>query len=177
MRKPSRPAKAPIDPWRVYNHATRFIAAEERLRQSDKQEMPIIYAMPAMVLSAFASELLLKCLHGIEGLPIPENIHRLHILFRTLPNKRKNQIEAIWNAGAATREQRLRDTEMTLRRISPKHANFVIPRDLLTSLKECGDAFVQMRYVYENSEGSLFYIDELPRVLVTAIYEVKPEWK
>jgi HEPN domain-containing protein len=51
-----------------------------------------------MVLSAFASELLLKCLLIIETGEAPDNIHELHTLFGKLKHKTKRRIEEIWDA-------------------------------------------------------------------------------
>jgi hypothetical protein len=51
-----------------------------------------------MVLSAFASELLLKCPLIIETGEAPDNIHELHTLFGKLKHKTKRRIEEIWDA-------------------------------------------------------------------------------
>src|SRR5580700_2055988 len=66
MKKPS---KAPIDPHEIYLHAFRFHENDHRLRNSISPEDPnevMLIAHPSMMLSAFASELYLKCLLCIE---------------------------------------------------------------------------------------------------------------
>lgn len=133
---------------------------------------------PAIVMSAFASELLLKCLHLLEGQTAPEGVHRLNVLFRTLPDRRKRRIKELWDDGAVQREITFIQME-NLFRTEPRMAElaqFRFPRGLDTALKECGDAFVKMRYIYEDHAKSAFYIPDLPRILVSAVLELKPEW-
>src|SRR5512133_789082 len=42
--------------------------------------------------------------------------------------------------------------------------------------KECRDAFVLLRYAYEDPDKCLFYMGELAYILRGAILEFKPEW-
>ena len=154
LKRP-KPTKPLPDPWKVYNHATRFIMAEEHLRAAANNQNVADFGAPAIVMSAFASELLLKCLHVMHGQHPPDDSHRLHVLYRQLPNKVKDRIEALWDAQASQRDETHKEVEYVLR-TEPQMAhmaNFVIPRDLETSLKMSGDAFVRMRYIYEHELG------------------------
>ncbi len=64
----------PIDLQQIFNHAFRIFGTDHYLRNSVKNSpRAMIVAIPSMVLSAFASELFLKCLLIIEtGEPPPE---------------------------------------------------------------------------------------------------------
>lgn len=68
------PSQAKLDPLRIFQHASRFHESDHRLRNSvprDKPEQFPLIAHPAMVLSAFASELYLRCLLCIEPGIVP----------------------------------------------------------------------------------------------------------
>jgi hypothetical protein len=78
--------KTNLDPRKIFVHATKFHEADHRLRNTvppDRPEDVPKIAHPAMVLSAFASELYLKCLLCIEKGSAPEE-HNLKKLFNGL---------------------------------------------------------------------------------------------
>src|SRR5262249_48595418 len=60
--------RSDLDPMKIFVHAYRFQWSSERLRDSKhlKSEEVAFVAHPSMVLSAFASEVYLKCLLCIE---------------------------------------------------------------------------------------------------------------
>src|SRR4051794_40772984 len=97
MLRPRKHARRPIEPLLVFNHAVRFVLTEEHVRGSTTRESATSYMAPIIVMSAFASELLLKCIYLLDRMPLPDT-HRLDILYRRLHNKRKQRIEELWNA-------------------------------------------------------------------------------
>jgi hypothetical protein len=99
MAKPLNLPATPIDPQQVFAHATHFVAAGEYLKTTPDLIQLRAFNSPGIVMSAFASELLLKCLLLIEEQPA-QNGHNLYVLFRRLSNPRKTRIEQIWNSGA-----------------------------------------------------------------------------
>ena len=76
MKRTKKSRETP-DPHQVFNHGLRFLTTDQAVRRifgGDPNWSPVI-APPTMVLSAFASELLLKCLLIIETGEAPDNIH------------------------------------------------------------------------------------------------------
>jgi HEPN domain-containing protein len=148
----------------------RFWIAEDRLRRTVSADDKITgwIMMPAVVLSAFADELFLKCLLLLEG-KTPPDIHHLAELFNKLEQTTKDMIEAGWNAAVQANEHEFAENERKL--------NITIPRDLPTALADCGDTFRLMRYIYDDPLAVKFYIIDLPQVLRDVILARKPEWK
>ena len=66
-------ASRPVaDPLQVFNHACRFLATDQALRRVfGGSDWALTIAPPTMVLSAFASELFLKCLLILETSEAP----------------------------------------------------------------------------------------------------------
>jgi len=169
----SKPVKPPADPYQVFTHGRRFMAAEEYLRRKgpdEEQELLRVgwIALPSNVLSAFASELFLKSLLILDGNPSLD-VHNLGTLYKRLHNKKKDRLSAIWDETKEERERYLPSVETT--------TGAKLPRDLRGALKECGDAFTMIRYHYEDPSRSKFYLSELPRILHRYILEIKPEWE
>jgi hypothetical protein len=154
--------KLPSDPKLIFVHALKFMRAEEHLRNSQKPPTPDFE--PIMILSAFASELFLKCIHAIAGTTASDT-HRLNVLFRRLHNTRKNRITELWNISPAPEAMKNFNRDAKANESS----------ELLPLLRGSGDAFERLRYAYE-SGGGTFLIPWLPRVLCQAILEIKPEW-
>jgi len=120
-------------------------------------------APPSMILSAFGTELLLKCLH-VRSKGIAPETHHLGVLFRQLDQKQKRRIEEIWNSGP---KQKIQD-------FCKKTNN---PDDLPNAINKCASAFETLRYVYEDPNKVVFYIAELGQVLVDFIVELEPSWR
>ena len=159
-------ASRPVaDPLQVFNHACRFLATDQALRRVfGGSDWALTIAPPTMVLSAFASELFLKCLLILETSEAPENIHLLHILYRRVSHKRRRRIEELWDADARPKLAEL-----------AKVQNF--PTDLPNALFQCSSPFEQLRYAYENGFNNVrYYIGDFPWILMGAIIEIKPEW-
>jgi HEPN domain-containing protein len=99
MRSKSQPLP---DPETVFMHGVRFLYTEDLLRREavNNHTARVMAMMPAMVLSAFAAELFLKCLLILEDQTPPDS-HHLGTLFKRLHNKRKSRIEELWNKTVA----------------------------------------------------------------------------
>jgi hypothetical protein len=150
-----------LDPRHIFDHACRFLGADQRLRAMGQDAIPL--APAAMVLSAFSAELFLKCLLVLESGAAPPT-HRLDILFKGLSHKRRRRIDEIWEGDAR-----------------PKIASFcrqlAQPSDLSNALIRCGSAFENLRYYYEDPEKVVYYIGDFAWIVMRAIMEIKPEWR
>jgi hypothetical protein len=124
--------------------------------------------MPAIVLSAFAAELFLKCLLLLDS-ETPPNTHDLKALFAGLSDQRKKRIEELWDKAVAANVKEFENTERQL--------GISLPRDLGSALSDCGNAFEGMRYLYEDPTKVKFYIVDFAPVLRATILEIKPEWE
>ena len=161
-------AKPQVDPFKIYLHAWKFLWSEEHLRRTDNPQVMAYIMPPAIVLSAFTSELLLKCILIIENGDAP-NTHDLRKLFDEVSASVQQSIIAGWNETIAGHEKQFAYQESLSGR--------KIPRDLPTALTVCGRAFEGMRYVYEDPMKTNFYLIDLARILLNVIWDIKPEWK
>lgn len=125
-------------------------------------------AGPQIVLSAFSSELFLKCLYSIESERSPPRGHNLKTLFKELSLPRRKKIIELWDAYAATREPFWCAAEQTVGQ--------ALSRDFLDVLDEGARGFEKMRYAYED-EAFRFRLADLPGMLRTVVLEVRPEWE
>jgi HEPN domain-containing protein len=166
-RKYKKPP-ASLDPYAMFRHAERFMEAELYLRQAKDDASWRTVLVPAVVLSAFSSELFLKSLIGLEGVP-GENIHELDRLFAKLNQERQQRLIQLWIAHRPS---------MILHWLEFERLHGVkLPRDLPSALALCGRSFERWRYAYEpRAEDAAFYLAGLPGILRTAILELKPEW-
>jgi len=155
MHMPKKPRPVP-NARDVYRHALRFLATDGLLRINAQKDEKVAYWVqhPAMVISTFASELLLKCLLVLEG-KIPPDKHNLDTLFHLLEPKHRAEIERLWDANQAKRKALIDEQEQKMK--------VSIPRDLATALADCGDAFVLLRYLYEDPKKAAFYITFFPQ--------------
>jgi HEPN domain-containing protein len=167
-RPPKTKSKArEINPKDMFDQGTRFAYADKFLRQADLDiDKLFLMSQPSMVLSSFASELFLKCILHLDAGHAPPT-HNLDTLFRKLPNQRKRRIQEIW--------------EDHLRKNAPNYAALLQLRQISPNvgdcLKDCRDAFVLLRYAYEDPERVVFYLGEFAYLLRQAILEFKPEWR
>jgi hypothetical protein len=125
-----------------------------------------------MVLSAFTTELFLKCLICLENGLTPQG-HHLFELFEQLRTATQAKIIHLWDTQVVPH----RDPEWTFIENSRYGTAKKFKRDLPGALSESSRAFEQIRYTYEpNSKNAYFNIGDLPRVLHRVILEMKPEW-
>jgi hypothetical protein len=158
--------------FKIFRHASNFHECDHRLRSSvpvnRPDQFPLV-AHPAMVLSAFASELYLKCLLCLETGKIPQT-HNLKALYRDLLPDTKLRIESLWDAGE---KQPNRQKMLAAIRNLPDGKN--VSSDLQYALEKGADAFRELRYFYE-TERSIFLLTELPNHLRVVILEKMPWW-
>jgi hypothetical protein len=156
-----------IDPFDVFKQALDFMLCDEILRRTDSPHQMAIVVRPTIVLSAFASELFLKCLLLIEGKGRHHG-HDLHVLFKKLSKQTQERIESKWDFPTKHADAIA---------ISERTSGQKMPTDFNSALDRCGKAFKYMRYIYEDSLSTEFYLSDLPRMLHAVILELKPEWK
>jgi HEPN domain-containing protein len=157
------------DAKKVYEHALRFLATDGFLRTEAAKDPAHGYWFqhPGMVISTFASELLLKCLLILEGKAPPDK-HNLKTLFDLLDPAHKAQIETMWDADQAKRKAHLDEQERKM--------GVTIPRGLTTALSDCQDAFVLLRYLYEDPMKASYYITFFPHIVRDVIRDITG-WK
>ena len=148
----------------VYRHASGFLLADVVLRRQAEADPALaeIVKFAGMVTNVFASELFLKCLLLLDGKGESRE-HNLKKLYDQLDETTKKKILAEWVKMLSETPGQLEQQEQRF--------GVTIPRDLETSLSECGDAFVLLRYIYiyEEPRGAAFYITQLPLVLKNVV--------
>jgi hypothetical protein len=99
----------------------------------------------------------------------PNESYNLGALFKKLHNKTQRRLSELWDKAQDEKGYFYDHVE----RITGDRP----PRDLRGALITCGDAFTKMRYYYEKSSLSRYYLSDLPRILHGYILELKPEWE
>jgi hypothetical protein len=120
-----------------------------------------------MVLSAFASELYLKCLLCLETGKIPQT-HNLKTLFDALSPETRQRLQELWDVDLHRPE---RQKVIAHIRTLP-HSN-KLRLDLPSVIKLGAEAFRELRYFYE-SERSFFLLSDFPNLLRAVILERMP---
>jgi len=123
-----------------------------------------------MVLSAFASELYLKCLLCLETGKVPQT-HNLKALFRDLSPALRKQLEELWEADINSRPER----QKVLDEIRKLPGGEELRTDLQYALDVGADAFRELRYFYE-TEKSFFLLSDFPNLLHKVILQRMPQW-
>ena len=158
--------------FKIFEHASHFHESDHRLRNtvpSDRPDQVPLIAHPTMVLSAFASELYLKCLLCLEIGTVPQT-HNLKTLFDALKPETKRRLEELWGADIRRPErQRLLDHIRSL----PGRDKLRL--DLPSVLKLGANAFQELRYLYETKQ-SFFLLSDFPNLLRMVILERMPWW-
>jgi HEPN domain-containing protein len=162
MKKPPKKVQA----VEIFKHAETFYKSIDQLHKTDRNVIAAV-SMPICVLSAFASELYLKCLVCDETGKMARG-HHLHDLFRKLSSPTQRLLERLWDQQNATREA-------ILRKIDAQNEK-PIPRDLRSCLKAGNKSFEQIRYAYERGEDFVFVLSDFPTVLRQALLNVRPDW-
>lgn len=166
MKKPTRPT---LDPISIFMQGERFMQADEHLRSMQDPYLMMVVGPPALVLSAFASELFMKCIIYLETGKL-ERGHHLKNLFHRLSPDSRALIERLWAEYAPTQDAFWDAVE--------NQTGMKAARDLLGCLAEGNQAFEQIRYSYEDqSNRSRFRLADLPRMLREAVLAIKPEWR
>ena len=163
---------AGLDLQTIFQHASNFHESDHRLRNTvprDKPEQLPLIAHPAMVLSAFASELYLKCLLCIETGTVPPT-HNLKNLFKRLQPNTQRRLEELWDTDIR-RPERQRSIEHMCQ--LPRGNELRL--DLLYALDMGANAFTELRYYYEK-QSSYFLLSDFPNLLRAVILERMPSW-
>jgi hypothetical protein len=158
-----------IDPRIVFQHASRFHYGTGVLRL-DIQQTTIAYHLQSYImLSAFTSELYLKCLHALERGGSRLRTHDLCGIFEQLSDETRAFCVGEWDKVTAYYTGRL---------FLLNGQQLKMPDDLRTELAATGKIFQDIRYFYEGTESARhWYLSPLPDILRSRILDLRPEWK
>jgi hypothetical protein len=158
------------DPLKIYMNAERFRLADTLLRQNPDPQVAVTIATPALVLSAFASELYLKCLIALESGHAAHG-HDLAELFKDLTRQTQNNLEKSWT--------RYVSDPLRQRHYAAIAAlvGYQIPNDLRWTLKNCGSGFIDLRYIHEGDGTSKFLLGDFPHLLRREVLLHRPMWE
>lgn len=151
----------------VFRHADTFYQALDNLHTKSPKDTLRKVGMPIMVISAFACELMLKCLVLIDTGSTPRK-HGLYDLYKLLKPATQDSLKAAWSSVSQQRSEILDQIDASL--------GYKRPRDLESHLESGNDAFVQLRYVYEGGDDFDFRLSDFPIVLREQIRSMKPEF-
>jgi hypothetical protein len=160
------------DPLKIFQHASHFHESDHRLRNTVPQDRPDqipLIAHPAMTLSAFASELYLKCLLCVETGRVPST-HNLRALFRQLQPATRRRLEDLWD-----QDIRRFERQKVLNHIRTLPKGEELKLDLPYALDIGANSFIELRYFYETSR-SYFLLSDFPNLLRIVILERFPSW-
>jgi hypothetical protein len=160
-----KPKRGQLDARQVYDHANSFVEADWLIRNQSDKKARIREMSAQQMLSAFAIELLLKCILIIEK-KTPPDTHRLYGLFRRLNQRTKQRLEGSWNT-----HTRPNNVAINLR-----ENRDAMPLDLPTALRKSADLFVTTRYLYEDPKKWQPLLFGFTLILAEYIYELKPHW-
>jgi hypothetical protein len=165
-------SKTGLDPVKIYLHARAFHKSYELLCNSvsaeDARTVGVI-AHPAMVLSAFASELYLKCLLCIETNEVPEG-HNLKNLFLGLQVPTRRELDDLWDADIRRPEK-----QQAIERLRERRDGKSLRLDLRYALDVGANSFAELRYFYEK-ERSYNLLSDFPFLLRKVILSRCPSW-
>jgi hypothetical protein len=168
----TRPRKK-VDSKAVFEHANFHRISKETLVFTLSRTKPIRpqigLALSSVVLSAFSSEVYLKCLYSLENAGfLPEkDIHDLDKLFELLCDETQKGIETEWDEWAS------RDP---IKKRMIAEFGSKVKTDLRSCLAEGAKAFAQYRYAYEGGVIKGFSLALLPEVLYNVIVSNKTDW-
>jgi hypothetical protein len=171
----AKPHLKKIDPLQIYMHALGFHVAENALGMltlGPNLQLGAQVVQANMVLSAFTTELFLKCLICIETTLTPQG-HHLFELFKQLRPDTQHKIIHLWDTEIIP----VRDPQWKIIENGIPGGGDRFKRDLPEALTASSRTFERIRYSYEpgSKEGD-FNIGDLPRVLRRVILQLKPEW-
>lgn len=162
---PTPIADPPIE-LQYFMQARSFLISDEYLRRAYDPQLAVDLSRASIVISAFSSELFMKCLLLMEGGGVPK-IHDLDKLYGNLRKATRKAISIEWDKDNTS-------FEMILIFLENKK-NTKLPRDLESFLRMGAKTFSNLRYP-ERSETH-FFLDRLPRILERVILHRKPEWE
>ena len=155
------------EPEHIFRQAIRFHQAQKILERSPNDQREAL-VQPVCVLAAFTIELLFKCLIRIEG-GSPPSIHELDDLFKLLSAPTRERLEAMWRDYVQSLPA---ETTEPFKRIG-----VTIKPELASALTAGRKAFQRIRYWHEEpGEDFVFYLGDLPTMLFTVVFELRPDW-
>jgi len=166
-----------FEPTKIFEHATAFHRSYELLQGSilaadgsspTDQDVALI-GHPALTLSAFASELYLKCLICIETGDVPIG-HNLQSLFMKLRVETRRSIDDLWDT-----DIREPGKMAAIEKMRAKFGGNPIRTDLRYALTVGGNGFIELRYFYEGHKPH-FLLSHFPYVVRRAILRNFPSW-
>jgi hypothetical protein len=146
----------------TFIQACRFVFAHERLKLSTPDTALTAVMLPAMVMEAFAIELLLKTLLLMEGKE-PSKVHELEKLYRRLHVETQRALAVEWDRGPRVQLGKFADQQN-------------LPTELPLALEKCSSAYAILRYAHEDPNKCVFYLGALPRMLQDFIEVRQPDW-
>jgi HEPN domain-containing protein len=158
------------DPFKMFMNAERYRRADLLLRSAQDPQLAVAVASPALILSAFASEIYLKCIICLQTGALAHG-HHLKKLFRQISPKTRRKIEQRWDAYASAPQKQRLYAALSSMNGSP------VPTSLEWTLSEGSNAFTSLRYLHETDENKTkFLLGDFPNMLREEIVELKPEW-
>jgi hypothetical protein len=136
-----RPSKRPPDPLKIFRHAEKFYWVLNHLLRGDNADHMDKIAHPATTISAFTSELYLKCFVVLLSGKLV-GTHDLWKLFNEVEPLIRKRIEELWDAHI-WEQHRVRFLEC----LEAEIAREPVPRNLGGALRAGSLAFQDARYL------------------------------
>jgi len=168
-------SKNKLDARKIFDHAGKFQWSYEHLKDANvitPEQMQKYAGDVAMVVSALATELYLKCLLVDFGASVEDlRTHNLLELYGKLPEQVQTRLYTLWDQDIWEQHKRFFISEVE------GIVKEDIPRHLPTALKFGANTFMELRYVYEQSPRNINNIlMELPELLRRVIAEIHTDW-
>jgi len=165
-----KPRSVGPDPFKIFMNAERFRQADLLLRSVQDPHLSVAVGPPALILSAFASEVYLKCIICIETGELAHG-HHLKNLYRRIGPRTRSAIEGAWDEYVSSPLKQRLYAALSSMNGSP------IPMDLDWTLSEGSSAFTSLRYLHEVEDSKTkFLLGDFPNILREVIIRIKPEW-
>jgi hypothetical protein len=170
----------PSHPERIFKQAEDFEHAADVLRL-DWEGRALRYHLhlpsariPHIVCSAFCLELFLKCLLRIENVTLPKRTHALLELFELLRRPTKRKISALF--GAEHPENSFKYFAASFAVNFRNSGSRQIRPTLRTVLKQSSNAFIEWRYLFEDTKPHTYSANHAISAVKRVILEIHPEW-
>lgn len=157
----------------MFNEGCAYLAAQHILDRAMSDKIATLeVALPMFVMSAFASELFLKCMHIQAHGAFPKT-HDLQRLVLGLPEDVRADIEKHWNAHYKSFTQ-------AAKVVSVRNNKDLI-LDFNKAIASQKDTFVRLRYTFSGKSISSTsddtpMLDKLPYLLRNVLIQRNPEW-
>lgn len=129
-----------------------------------------LVSQSALALSAFTSELYLKCLLCVETGNAPAT-HNLKNLFDALQLLTKREFDDLWDG-----DIRRPENQLVIAHLRTLPAGKTLRLDLRYALDVGANSFMDLRYFYE-TERAYFLLTDFPNLLRKVILKRFPAWQ